>query len=97
MRDWVFLLGGLIVWTLHFFALYGAASLFPGSDVARWLTLAATIPAIAADAYLLWVAAGKRSVLLDGTLDTWAAHVAAIGAIVSLIAVLWQALPALIV
>jgi hypothetical protein len=33
MRQWLFALGGLLVWTAHFFAICIAASLFPAR---RW-------------------------------------------------------------
>ena len=44
MRAWLFILGGLIVWTVHFFGLYVLASVFPDMAIARvlagFLTLA---------------------------------------------------------
>ena len=97
MRTWAFLLGGLIVWAAHFFLLYGIASVFPGTSLARWLTLIATIPALAANGGLLWLAAARR--LTDGSdeLRNWTIGLGAAGAALSLVAVLWQALPAIIV
>jgi hypothetical protein len=35
----LFSLGGLLFWTVHFFAIYIAACLFPGGARAAWLTL----------------------------------------------------------
>lgn len=96
MRKWTLLLGGLLVWAAHFFLLYGFASVFPGTELARLLTLIATVPALAADAVLLWAAAARRLVDPD-ELDRWVLDVSAIGAGLSLVAVVWQALPALIV
>ena len=93
MRTWAVLLGGLIVWTIHFFALYGVASVFPGSDTARWLTAAVTLPALGADGLLL-----KRALIHAGDpFDRWVTRLAAAGAVLSAIAVLWQALPAILV
>lgn len=97
MRTWGFLLGGLIVWAAHFFLLYAIASVLPGTSLARWLSLVATVPAVAADAVLLWLAAALR--LRDGSdeLRNWTIDLGAVGALLSLIAVLWQALPAIVV
>lgn len=39
MRQWLFALDGLLVWTSRLFANYVAASLFPGEARAAWLTL----------------------------------------------------------
>ena len=93
MRKWVFLLGGLVAWAAHFFLLYGFASLFPGQELARTLSLVATIPILAADAVLLWAAAAR--LFESDELDRWVYDVSAIGAALSLVAVVWQALPAL--
>lgn len=95
MNKWVLLLGGLSVWAIHFFLLYGFASLFPGQEIARVLTLVATVPALAADALLLWAAAARA--FQTDELDRWVSDVSAIGAALSFIAVIWQALPALFV
>lgn len=97
MRKWTLLLGGLTVWAVHFFLLYAFVSIFPGTEIARVLTLVATIPALAANALLLWLVAGKRLIASSDHLDRWVLNVAAAGAILSLVAVLWQALPALMV
>lgn len=91
------LLGGLAVWAAHFFLLYAFASLFPGQQAARTLTWIATIPALAADAGLLWFAATRRLAGGADELDEWILAVGALGAGLSFIAVLWQALPAAIV
>lgn len=47
MQFWRNLLGGLILWTAHFVAVYAIASLWPGTQLARILVLAATIVALA--------------------------------------------------
>lgn len=96
MRTWGFLLGGLLVWAVHFFLLYGIASLWPGTKLAHWLTLAATIPAVAADAGLLWLAAALRLRTSSDELRGWVIDVGAVSAALSLVAVLWQALPAIV-
>lgn len=87
------MLGGLTVWAAHFFALYGIASLLPGQPEARWLVLAVTLPAAAADGLLLWKAVGGAS--QPDSLDRWMSQLGATGAAISLIAVTWQCAPAL--
>lgn len=88
------MLGGLIVWAAHFFAVYGIASLFPGTSAARWLTIAATVAAAAAAAWLLRraLASGRRCGPDDIT--GWMSGVAAIGSGTALVAILYQGLPA---
>lgn len=95
MRSWALLLGGLLVWTAHFFALYGIASIFPDTGLARILTGVATLIAAAGALWLLVVAwrAGRS----DDDLTRWTGGLTALGAGLALIAVLWQGLPALIV
>ena len=94
MRAWIILLGGLAVWAMHFFVLYGIASVLPGRPEARWLVLAATLPAVAFDGLILWKTAGSRS--RPDPLDGWIARIGAAGAAISLIAVVWQCAPALL-
>lgn len=96
MRAWGILLGGLLVWALHFFLLYAIASLLPGTKLAHLLSLVATIPAVAADAWLLWVAAALRLRNSSDELRGWVIDVGAVGAALSFVAVLWQALPAIV-
>ena len=96
MRRWALLLGGLTIWAAHFFLLYGFASIFPGTELARILSLIATLPALAANAVLLWIARAGTLASHD-ELDRWLYNVAAVGAALSFVAVLWQALPAVMV
>ena len=96
MRAWTFLLGGLVVWAAHFFLLYGIASVFPGNPIASLLTIAATIPAVACDAILLWLAVARRRRRSSDELRAWIVDTGAAGAALSLVAVIWQALPAII-
>lgn len=92
MRRWAFVLSGLIVWAAHFFVLYVAASLLPGAQAARWLTLIFTLVGMAAAGAILWRALRAA----DGPFERWTNQLAAIGAGLALIAVLWQGLPALL-
>ena len=93
MRDWTLPFAALTVWAAHFFALYIIASSFPGTGTARLLTLAATVPALVANGTILWFSWRSRS----GGLSRWMRQLGALGAALSLVAVIWQALPALIV
>ena len=88
------LLGGLLVWASHFFLAYAFASVFPGSDTARWLTIGATIVALAANAVIVRLALGAPG--RRGDLDAWIMRVAAAGAVLSIVAVVWQAFPAIV-
>lgn len=97
MPSWLILLGGLLVWAAHFFLLYAIASLLPGDPAARLLALAATVPALAADAGILWLTAARNLKHRRDRLDRWINDFGAIGALLSLIAVTWQALPAILV
>jgi hypothetical protein len=97
VRKWALLLGGLVIWALHFFAIYGVASIFPRQAAAHWLTILLTLPALIGDAALLWISAGRRLASPQGDLDAWMSDVAALGAALSFIAVLWQAAAALVI
>ncbi|MGI8704526.1 MAG: hypothetical protein ACR2JJ_01790 [Sphingomicrobium sp.] len=96
MRKWSLLLGGLTIWAAHFFLLYGFASIFPGSRLANILTLIVTVPALAANAVLGWTAWTGALIANADELDKWVLKVASAGAALSFVAILWQALPAVI-
>lgn len=93
MRGWALLLGGLVVWAAHFFLVYAFASIFPGIALARWLAIAATLAALAADAAIVWLALANGPTTDE--LDRWRARVGAAGAALSFVAVAWQGFPAI--
>jgi hypothetical protein len=93
VHGWRFLLGGLIVWTVHFFALYAIGSIFLTTPLARALTLLATLACLAAAALL--IARVRRSGAAT-PMDAWMRTVALYGAAIAVVAILWQALPALL-
>lgn len=96
MRAFAYMLGGLIVWTVHFFALYIIASIFLTTPLARLLTLAMTLACLAADGWLLARALQRlRSDEADEP-GRWNVSLAALAAAISLVAVAWQGLPALL-
>jgi hypothetical protein len=94
MRQWLFALGGLLVWTAHFFAVYIAASLFPGEPLASWLTLSLTVIALIVAGWLglhawrVWQARGEDD------LTPWLGGIALMGAALSAIAILYEGLTA---
>lgn len=96
MRTWSFLLGGLLVWTVHFFGIYIFASVWLDTMVTRVLTLVLTLLCLAADAVLLHAAARALRKIPADELDRWIALVAALGVALSCLAVLWQGLPGLL-
>lgn len=100
MRTWAFMLSGLAVWALHFMGVYAIASAFDltsraETPAARWSVAAFSLACAAANvAILLYV--GRRDTPSD-PVAAWVRSVAALGALVSLIAVSWQALPSLLI
>jgi len=90
MRAWLLVLGGLIVWTAHFVAIYAVASVFPGQGIARWIVLAASVAAIGVNLAILWWTKGLRGDPLDG----WICTTGRIAAALSILAVIWQTVPA---
>ena len=94
-KDWLLLLGGLLVWAAHFFLLYAFASIFPGSDLARWLTLAATLAGLLANAAIIRTAISTRRALSSDDIRGWTSQVALPEAALSIAAIFWQGLPAL--
>ena len=93
MRTWALLLGGLIIWTVHFFALYIIASVWLTTPLARGLTLALTIACLGAVGLLL---VGMQRRQADTDMDRWVHVVASVGFGIAGVAILWQGLPALL-
>ncbi|UUY00508.1 hypothetical protein [Sphingomonas sp. J315] len=94
MRSWLLLLGGLLVWAVHFFALYAVGSIFLTTDLARGLTIALTLVCL-----LVLSLIGRRAWLNrapDAESD-WIRVVALWGIAVGGIAILWQGLVALLI
>lgn len=93
MRGWLVLLGGMIVWTIHFFALWTVGSVVLSVPVARVVVAAVTVACLLADAGLL-VMLAKTSV--HGDLEKWTRSLGLLGVGLSFVAVTWQGLPALL-
>lgn len=94
MRAWAFMLGGMIVWAVHFFALYIVASIFLTSTTSRVLTVLITLACLAAAGLLLQ--RSRRAIRHEGddAFTRWQAYLAALTAALALVAILWQGLPA---
>lgn len=94
-RKWILLLGGLLIWAAHFFLLYAFASIFPGSDTARWLTVAATVLGLGANGVIVRAAVSRHDEHSSDDLEHWARQVAIPECVLSIAAVLWQGLTVL--
>lgn len=96
MRPWALLLGGLVIWAVQFFLLYGLASIAPGTQAARTGTLIVTTACAAANVFLL-VFAVRSAARHPEEFERWLLKLSIAGTALSLVAVLWQGLPALLV
>ncbi len=93
MRGWAYLLSGLIVWAVHFFALYIIASVFLTTPLARVLVLMVTAGCLVVlGALLRKTRRGNR----PARLESWMRAVAISGIGLSAVAIIWQGLPAVI-
>lgn len=93
MRGWAFLLGGLIVWAVHFLALFIIASVFLTTPLARALALLVTLFCLAACGLLF---AKVRRADISVPLERWMRAVALSGIGLSVVAIVWQVLPAIV-
>ena len=92
MAAWRTMLGGLLIWAGHFFTLYILGSVFGTSTPARIGTGIATLVALIAAAVLL--VSVRRPAEAD-PLFRWMASIKALAIGLAIIAVIWQAMPAL--
>ena len=93
------MLSGLVVWAAHFLGVYGIASLADlagraDAPIARWSVGGFSLACVTVDLGIL-AAVTRRSPLAD-PLAAWANALAGLGALLSLIAVTWQTLPAVL-
>lgn len=95
MRFWRNLLGGLILWTAHFFAVYGVASIWPGTPLAGLLVLAVTILAIGGGIWLSLRSLQQFRAAHDD-MNRWASSLALLGYALSGAAIAYQGLPAVL-
>lgn len=94
MRSWNDLLGGLVLWTAHFFAVYIIGSILPGSGAALVLVLVATVLALAVAAWLFTRTARALREATD-EFQRWVKGIALLGYALAGLAIAYQGLPAL--
>lgn len=95
MRTWLILLAGPILWTAHFFALYIIASLLPGTWTAAMLVVIATVAAAVLSVWLMRRATSSLRKSGD-RFGGWTYRLSALASAVSLVAIIYQGMPALI-
>jgi membrane protein implicated in regulation of membrane protease activity len=95
MRAWLLLLSGLLIWTAHFFGIYIAASLFPGTSLAKWLTGLLTFVALGLLAAVLYLVKRRLEGRENDDQSLWGDRLTLLGGGLSAIAILYQGMPAL--
>jgi hypothetical protein len=93
VRSWTMLVGGLVIWAVHFFTLYIVASIFLTTPIARVLTLLVSLVCLGANGLLFWWVRRGDAAAADGWFRTMAVYATS----VSTLAILWQALPAILI
>lgn len=100
MMRWAWMLGGLIVWTLHFMGLYAIASLgdvVSRADAPVWRMIGLGFSAACLIAALLLGLVAARRVRRRTDASTgFGDQLALLGAGVAALAIVWQALPTVI-
>lgn len=103
MGRWIWMLGGLIVWTIHFMGVYAIASLadvVSRADDAAWRMAGLAFSGVCLLAAVVLTAAAVRRVRRTaGAADApegFGDQLALLGGGVATVAIVWQALPTLI-
>ena len=95
MHEWRNLLGGLLLWAIHFFAVYIIGSVFPGKRIAAALVLITTFAIIAVTLTLAINAFRAISEMHDG-LQRWMSDLSLLGYLIGGLAIIYQGLPAIL-
>ena len=95
MRTWLILIGGLLIWMIHFLGSYIIASLFPAAEIANWLVLALTAVGLAATA-LLVLGPGLRLLRSHDGSTQWMGGLAIGGSLLAAMAIAYQLLALLL-
>lgn len=95
MKNWMFLLAGLLVWAAHFFGVYIIGSLFPGTELARWLVLGITLLSVCVVGLILLFLV-RRTEAPPDALDGWLSVLSRSGCGLAIVAITYQGLPALL-
>lgn len=99
MQRWLYMLGGLLVWAVHFVGIYAIASIgdvVSDADAPTWRLIGLMFGSICAMIALgLLIHALRRA---DGGTDTndLANTLARLGAFLALISIIWQSLPTVV-
>lgn len=88
MKSWLILLSGFLIWAVHFFGVYGIGEIAPQPS---WV-IALTLACIVANQLALY---GLLQMPADEHFSAWRRFIAGGGIGLSLLAVVWQSLPAL--
>ncbi|TCJ39538.1 hypothetical protein [Parafrankia sp. BMG5.11] len=89
------MLSGPLFWAAQFSGAYIIASVFPGTEIARWLVGLLTIACGAAAGLLLINVLRQRRADADA-FDTWVSGIAGMGQALAIVAIAYQGLPALL-
>lgn len=100
MGAWAWMTGGLLVWAVHFTGVYALSSLadvVATADDPAWRAAALAFSGVCvlASAVLLALAA-ERLRRMDGEDPKFADQLAALGAGLALVAIVWQGLPTVV-
>ncbi|MBE1529881.1 FtsH-binding integral membrane protein [Sphingopyxis sp. OAS728] len=90
MRTWWTMLGGLVIWAAHFFALYVIGEFVGTGGGARAAVVLFTLAALAGLCLLVWLGRRTGADKLRG----WGRSLGASAITLTALAVVWQALPA---
>lgn len=89
---WRLLLGGMLIWALHFFGLYGIGSIWHSSMTARLPAAVLTVLCLAGEGRLIMRLSRRGGDDLDG----WMRKLALAFVVLASVAIIWQGLPALL-
>ena len=99
MQRWLYMLGGLLVWAVHFVGVYAIASIgdvVSDADAPTWRLIGLAFSAFCATLALgLLIHALRRTDDGTDTIDL-ANTLARLGALLALISVIWQSLPTVV-
>ena len=97
MGRWVWMLGGLIVWAIHFMGVYAIASLadvVSRADDAGWRMIGLAFSAFCLLAAVVFtIAAARRSRRVAASAVGFGDQLAVLGGGLAAVAIAWQALP----
>lgn len=100
MGRWLWMLGGLLIWTVHFMGVYAIASLadvVSRADDLTWRMIALAFSGVCALAALaITVAAARRLRRPIDAVAGFGDQLALLGGGVATVAIVWQALPTVI-